>query len=218
VSKAITPELLRLYQELELPERLIAAASTHRDEAFLSVLGKGGLPITEAVQLRVPNIDFKRESLSINNLRKQIRVRCPNCGEKSAQKYNFCPTCGNKMTKALREKKEQRYQRVIPIDCNTLGSIKRYLEWRRRFPYQGELLFPFSRQRGWQLVERLGRRIGLKGLHPESLRHLLAARWINRGLNINMLRFLMGYADTATKVSLFSFDQLRAEYLKLWES
>jgi site-specific recombinase XerD len=218
VSKAITREHLKWYDDLELPDKLIAAAPTDREKAFLGVLGKGGLSITEAVVLSVPDVGFERESLSILGRREHTRIRCPNCDEKLAMKYRFCPVCGNKVGQALRENTEQRYQRIIPIDCGTLASIEQYLERRHRFPYQGELLFPFTRQRGWQIVEKLGRRIGLKGLHPESLRNLLAARWINKGLDVKKLRFLLGYTSAATHPPSFSFEQLKYEYQKLWEN
>jgi site-specific recombinase XerD len=218
VFKAITSEHLDWYNDTELLEKLITAATTLRDEAFLGVLGKGGLHITEAVRLAVPDVGFERESLSILSLRRQTRIRCLTCSEKLAKKYSFCPACGNKVTQVLREENEQRYQRIIPIDCGTLDSIKRYLEWRRRFPYRGELLFPFTRQRAWQIVEKLGRRIGLKGLHPESLRQLLAVRWVKKGLDVKKLKYLLGYASMAAHPPSFSFEQLKLEYQKLWET
>jgi len=65
MSKAIASEHLKWYDDLELPDKLIAAAPADREKAFLGVLGKGGLHITEAVVLSVPDVDFEKESLSI---------------------------------------------------------------------------------------------------------------------------------------------------------
>jgi integrase/recombinase XerD len=109
---------------------------------------------------------------------------------------------------------------MIPVDRNTVQLIDEYLQWRRRFPYRGPLVFPFTRQRGWQLVEKLGRRAGIKGLHPHSLRHLLATTWANKGLDTKKLQLLMGHADIGTTMQYVdsSFEQLRLEYGKLWES
>ncbi len=218
MSKAITTEHLEWYSRPNLTDELIASAVTPRNKALLGVLGKGGLRITEAVRIRVPDVDFERESLSILGLKEHTRIRCHYCGETLAKKHLFCSACGNKVAEALRDKIEQRTQRIIPIDRSTLDSIEQYLELRHHFPYRGELLFPLTRQRVWQIVEKLGRRIKLRGLHPESLRHLLAARWINKGLDVKKLQFLLGYANSATKPSSFSFEQLRSEYEKLWES
>jgi integrase/recombinase XerD len=218
VSKAITTEHLEWYSRPNLTDELIAAAVSSRNKALLGVLGKGGLRITEAVRIRIPDVDFERESLSILGLKEHTRIRCHYCGETMARKHLFCPACGNKVAEALRDKIEQRTQRIIPIDRGTLDSIEQYLECRRQFSYRGELLFPLTRQRVWQIVEKLGRRIKLRGLHPESLRNLLAARWVNKGLDIEKLRFLMGYADTARHPPVFTFEQIKSEYRKLWET
>jgi len=109
---------------------------------------------------------------------------------------------------------------MIPVDHNTLRLLDEYLQWRRQFPYRGPLVFPFSRQRGWQLIEKLGRRAGIRGLHPHSLRHLLATRWADKGLDTKKLQLLMGHADIGTTMAYVdsSFEQLRSEYEKLWES
>ncbi len=218
MSKAITAEHLQWYYDPEMPEKLIEVDINPRNRAFFSILAKSFARVSEAIHIKPSDIDYEKEALSIINLREQIRIRCPNCGEKLAKKHRYCPSCGNEVSQALREKTQQRRQRVVPIDRDTLNLVEEYLEWRHRFPYRGELLFPFSRQRAWQLVEKLGRRIGLKGLHPESLRYLLAARWINKGLDVKKLRFLMGYASTATHTPSFSFEQLKSEYQKLWET
>lgn len=218
MSKAITAEHLEWYYDPELPEKLIRADKNPRNKAFISLLGKNFVRVTEAIQIKLSDIDYKKEALSITDRREYAKASCPDCGERLAKKYRFCPTCGNNVTLAIGEKFEQRRQRIIPIDRGTLGLVHDYLERLRLFPYQGDLLFPFSRQRAWQIVRKLGRRIGLKRLHPESLRHLLAARWVNKGLDVRKLRFLMGYANTATHSPSFSFEQIKSEYQKLWKT
>ena len=196
-------------------DRLIATANNPRDKALAAVLGRDGLRISEAIQLKENNIDFERGTLTIVHLKERMKLKCPNCGEILGKRHLFCPGCGNKIDQAIREKIEHHQQRMIPVDRDTLRLLDEYLKWRRQFPYSGPLVFPFTRQRGWQLVEKLGRRIGVKGLHPENLRHLLAARWINKGLDVKKLQFLMGFANTATHPPSFSFEQLQSEYQKL---
>jgi len=153
------------------------------------------------------------------HLKERLKLKCPNCGQILGKRHLFCPGCGNKVDQAIREKVEQRRQRMIPVDRYTLRLIDEYLQWRRQFPYRGPLLFPFTRQRGWQLVEKLGRRIGIKGLHPHSLRHLLATIWVSKGLDVKKLQVLLGHASIATTMEYVdsSFEQLRSEYDKLWE-
>ena len=126
---------------------------------------------------------------------------------------------GNKVDKATREQVEQRRQRTIPIDSDTLQLLSAYLKWRKQFPYRGPLVFPITRQRGWQLIERLGRRAGIKGLHPHSLRHLLATTWVAKGLDVKKLQVLLGHANISTTFEYVdtNFEQLKSEYEKLWE-
>ncbi len=198
---------------------LIAAATNPRDRALVTLLARTGIRISEAIQLKISDIDFERGMLTIVHLKEKSRLKCPHCGESLGKRHLFCPSCGNKVEQVVREKVEQRRQRIIPVDSTTLASLENYLEWRRSFPYRGPLVFPFSRQRGWQLVEKLGRRIGIRGLHPHSLRHLLATTWVGKGLDVKKLQVLLGHASIATTMEYVdsNFEQLKSEYEKLWD-
>jgi len=200
-------------------EKLISTCGNPRDKAFISLLARTGVRISEAIELKTSDIDFQRGTLTIVHLKEKSRLKCPHCGEGLGKRHLFCPGCGNKVDEAIREKIEQRRQRTIPIDSATLGLIEEYLEWRRQFPYRGPLVFPFSRQRGWQLIEKLGRRAGIKGLHPHSLRHWLATTWVNKGLDVRKLQLLLGHASVSTTMEYVdrNLEELRAEYSKLWE-
>jgi len=208
------------YLEFEQIEKLINACSNPRDKAFIALLARSGLRVSEAIQLKVSDIDSQRRMLAIVHLKERTKLKCPHCGESLGKKHLFCPGCGSKVGEALREKIEHRRQRTIPIDSATLRLLDEYLQWRRQFPYRGPLVFPFTRQRGWQLVERIGRHVGIKGLHPHSLRHLLATRWTDMGFDVKKLQILLGHADIGTTMGYVdtSFEQLRSEYEKLWES
>jgi len=201
-------------------EKLISACSNPRNEAFIALLARTGIRISEAIALKTSDIDFQRGILTILHLKEKSRLKCPHCGDDLGKRHVFCPGCGNRVGQAVREKIEQRRQRTIPIDSATLGLIEEYLEWRRKFPYRGSLVFPFSRQRGWQLVEKLGRRVGIKGLHPHSLRHLLATTWVGKGLDVKKLQVLLGHASIATTMGYVdsNFEQLKSECEKLWKS
>ena len=205
---------------LEEVERLIAVASNPRDRAFIALLARTGCRISEVIELKISEIDFKREMLTIVHLKERTKLKCPHCGESLGKKHLFCPGCGNKVGEALREKIQKHRQRIIPIDSATLRLLDEYLQWRRQFPYRGPLVFPFTRQRGWQLVERIGRRVGIKGLHPHSLRHLLATTWVGKNLDVKKLQVLLGHASIATTMEYVdsSFEQLKSEYEKLWKS
>jgi len=207
------------YVELGQIERLINACNNPRDKAFIALLARTGIRITECVELKVSDIDFKRGVLTILHLKEKSKLKCPHCGEGLGKRHVFCPSCGNKVDKAIRERVEQRRQRMIPVDRDTLQLLDEYLKWRRQFPYRGPLVFPFTRQRGWQLIEKLGRHAGIRGLHPHSLRHALATAWVGKGLDTKRLQLLLGHARISTTMEYVdsNFEQLRSEYNKLWE-
>jgi integrase/recombinase XerD len=204
---------LRAYPQPEQLERLLAVATNPRDKAFISTLAKTGMRISEAVQLKESDIDFQRGTLTIMHLKEKSKLKCPNCREILGKRHLFCSGCGNKVGQALREKVEQRRHRMIPVDRDTLRLLDEYLKWRRKFPYRGPLVFPFTRQRGWQLIEKLGRRAGIKGLHPHFLRHLLATTWVAKGLDTKKLQVLLGHASIATTWEYVDsdFEELRSE-------
>jgi len=211
----------RRYPEFDhMLEMLTAAATNPRDKAFISMLGTTGMGISEAIQLKTTGINFKRGSLTILQLRERLESKCTCCGGVLGRKHVFCPACGSKADRETSQKVEHRRQRTIPVAPETLRLLKEYLKWRRQFLYQGQLVFPFSRQRGWQIIEKLGRRAGIEGSHPHSLRHLLTATWVSRALDTNILQILLGYANTEYTLEHVDpdFEQLKSEYEKLWRS
>jgi integrase len=114
-------------------EKVISACSNPRDEAFIALLARTGIRISEAIALKTSDIDFQRGILTILHLKEKSRLKCPHCGDGLGKRHVFCPGCGNRVGQAVREKIEQRRQRTIPIDSATLGLIEEYLEWRRKF-------------------------------------------------------------------------------------
>ncbi|MDY6911483.1 MAG: tyrosine-type recombinase/integrase [Chloroflexota bacterium] len=203
----------------EQVDRIIDAATNPRDKAFAALLARTGIRVSEAIRLKVSDIDFEGGVLMIVHLKEKSKLKCPDCGESLGKRHLFCPGCGYKVVQAVREKVEHQRQRMIPVDPDTLSLVEEYLQWRCSFPYRGPLVFPFSRQRGWQVIERLGRRIGVKGLHPHSLRHFVATRWVNKGLDVKKLQIMLGHANIGSTMEYVdsSFDQLRSEYEKLWD-
>jgi len=133
------------YVEFEEIEKLINACSNPRDRAFIALLARTGIRISEAIKLETSDIDSKRGTLTITHLKERMRLKCPHCGESLGKKHLFCPGCGNKVGEALRA---------------------------------------------------------------------------DMGLDVKKLQILLGHADIGTTMEYVdsSFEQLRSEYEKLWES
>jgi site-specific recombinase XerD len=121
-------------------------------------------------------------------------------------------------------------RRMIPIDRGTLDMVREYLQWRKQFPYKGDLLFPITRQRVDQIFWKLGRKAGIteigdpaiskhRNLHPHVLRHSFAIYCVKKGMSIERLQKILGHASpTTTSVYLqWSSTDLHEDYDKIWE-
>jgi integrase len=181
-------------------ERLIAVATNPRDVLLIRIPWRTGIRVSELIGLRISDIDFDGRALV-------IKVQ--------------------KMRKKDGKTVEKR--RMVPVDHGTLDMIKEYLEWRRRFSYEGDLLFPISRQRVNQIFWKLGRKAGIteigdpaiskhRKLHPHALRHSFSIQCIKKGMSIDRLQKILGHASpTTTSVYLqWSSADLHEDYDKVW--
>ena len=188
---------------LEPPEvqRLIGVATNPRDALLVRIPWRTGIRVSELIGIRVSDIDFVSRAVVI----KVQKIR-------------------------KRDGKVVERRRPVPIDEGTLGMIKEYLEWRKQFPYKGDLLFPLTRQRVDQIFWKLGRRAGIeeigdpavskhRKLHPHVLRHSFAIHCIKRGMSIERLQKILGHqSPTTTSVYLqYSVADLHEDYDRVWE-
>lgn len=192
---------LKGYLEPEQVERLIAAASNIRDALLVRIPWRTGIRVGELTGIRIQDIDFDNRAVV-------IKVQ--------------------KMRKKDGKVIERR--RVVPIDQRTLDMVRQYLEWRKQFPYKGDLLFPITRQRVDQVFWKLGRRAGINEIgdpsiskhtkmHPHVLRHSFSIYAIKRGMSIERLQKILGHqSPTTTSVYLqYSVADLHEDYDRVWE-
>ena len=192
---------LKGYIEPEQVEQVIAAATNPRDVLLVRIPWRTGIRVSELIGINVSDIDFVSRAIVI----KVQKIR-------------------------KKDGKPVERRRVVPIDQGTLDMVKEYLEWRAKFPYQGDLLFPITRQRVDQIFWKLGRRAGIKEigdpavskhrkLHPHHLRHSFAIHCVKRGMSIERLQKILGHSSpTTTSVYLqYSVADLHEDYDKVWE-
>ncbi|MBA7571956.1 Tyrosine recombinase XerD [subsurface metagenome] len=192
---------LKGYIEPEQVEQVIAAATNPRDVLLVRIPWRTGIRVSELIGINVSDIDFVSRAIV-------IKVQ--------------------KMRK--RDGKVVERRRLVPIDQGTLAMVTEYLEWRKQFPYQGDLLFPITRQRVDQIYWKLGRRAGIgpigdpaisqhRKLHPHVLRHSFAIHCVKRGMSIERLQKILGHSSpTTTSVYLqYSVADLHEDYDKVWE-
>jgi len=123
---------LKGYLEPQQVEKLISVAPNPRDALLVRLLWRTGTRVSELIGIKVSDLDFEGRAILIK-VQKQRK----------------------------RDGKTIERRRLVPIDQGTLDMVREYLEWRKQFPYKGDLLFPITRQRVNQLFWRLGRRAGI---------------------------------------------------------
>jgi len=192
---------LKGYLEAPEVERIIATATNPRDALLVRIPWRTGIRVSEMTGIKVSDIEFASRAILIK-IQKQRK----------------------------RDGKTVERRRVIPIDEGSLNMVREYLEWRKQFPYKGDLLFPITRQRVDQIYWKLGRRAGIKEigdpavskhrkLHPHVLRHSFAIHCIKRGMTIERLQKILGHSSpTTTSVYLqYSLKDLHEDYDRVWE-
>lgn len=192
---------LKAYLDPDQVERLIDSATNLRDRLLVRLTWRTGVRVSELIAIRIQDIDFDNRAIVI----KVQKIR-------------------QGSGKAI----ERR--RVVPINRGTLHMVAEYLQWRKQFPYEGDLLFPITRQRVNQIYWKLVRRTGIneigdpavsqhRRIHPHHLRHSFAIYCIKRGMSIERLQKILGHQNpTTTSVYLqYSVTDLHEDYDKVWE-
>jgi len=191
---------LKAYLSPKQVEQLIAVATNLRDVLLIRIPYRTGIRVSQLLALRISDIDFDSRVLVI------------------------------KVQKMRKNGKAIEKRRMIPVDRGTLDMVREYLQWRKQFPYKGDLLFPITRQRVGQIFWKLGRKAGIteigdpaiskhRNLHPHVLRHSFAIQCVKKGMSIERLQKILGHASpTTTSIYLqWSSTDLHEDYDKIWE-
>lgn len=143
------------------------AAKCQRDRLLIKLLSCLGCRISEALALKVGDVDFDQNTVTILHLKRSMKLSCPQCGDRLGNRHQFCPGCGFKVSERIRSQREKRRIRVLPVDEATLAMLKSYIN---TLPSDDDSpLFRFNRHRAWQIVRDCARRSGLPSLvNPET--------------------------------------------------
>ena len=222
------------YLEPDEVERLASTATCLRDKLFIRLLFHLGCRVTEALSLKVEDIDFNNATISIIHLKSRLKISCVNCGIRLGLAHAFCPKCGSKVEGTKSEIRENRRQRVLPVDSDTLKMLKEYV--RRGGPVVKDgkqVIFGINRHRAWQIVKELAERAGLPKLvnpdtgkvhnvSPHKLRDAFAVNAVKRddsGDSLRLLQEHLGHQsfNTTAKYRKVSGKEHQEWYDKLWK-
>jgi len=205
-----------------------------RDRLLIKLLFHLGCRISEALALKVEDIDFNHGTIIIQHLKVNLQLSCTACGQRLGRSHAFCSKCGVKVEKVQAEQQERRRQRMLPVDADTLVMLKEYIERGGPVLRDGKkLIFGINRHRGWQLIKGCAERANLPKLvnpetgrihnvSPHKLRDAFAVRAVkmdDSGDGLRLLQQHLGHAsfNTTAKYRKVSGKEHKEWYQKLWE-
>lgn len=224
---------MRAYIELEEVELLEKAATNLRDRLLVRLLFRLGCRISEALAIRVEDIDFNQGTVAINHLKERIRLSCPNCGTRLSKASKYCPECSKKINQVTRDKLELHRRRILPIETDTLEVLREYIDRSGPVNRNGQLLiFGINRHRAWQIIKQCADEAGLPNLvntetgkvhhvSPHRLRDAFAVNAVKHddsGDGLRMLQEHLGHQSISTTMRYrkVAGEEHREWYDKLW--
>jgi len=77
------------------------AATNLRDKLLIRLLFHLGCRISEALALKVEDIDFTQGTVTIVHLKHRVSLSCTSCGARLGISHTFCPKCGVRIDEAI---------------------------------------------------------------------------------------------------------------------
>lgn len=109
-----------------------------------------GCRVSEALALKVSDIDLERATVTILHLKTRTKLSCPLCKITLGKRHQFCPECGQEVSEVRKRQQEHRRMRALPLDKHTLEMLESYIT-NNRLIYDGGsgLVFGLNRHRAW---------------------------------------------------------------------
>jgi integrase/recombinase XerD len=224
---------MKAYVESHEVTLIEKAATNLRDALLIRLLFHLGCRVSEALALSVEDVDFERGVVTIKHLKASLKLSCTECKQRLGKSHTFCPKCGRKIQKAQVEQQERRRQRVLPVDSDTLGILKEYIERGGSVLRGGKkLIFGINRHRAWQVVKECAEKAGLPKLinsetgkmhnvSPHRLRDAFAVHAVkldDSGDGLRLLQEHLGHRsfNTTARYRKISGTEHQEWYQRLW--
>jgi integrase/recombinase XerD len=227
--------MTRAYLEAEEVDKLEKAATNLRDRLLIRVLSHLGCRVSEALGIKVEDIDMFNRTITIQHLKAHIQLSCPHCSARLGRSHTYCLRCGEKVEEAVAREREHRRLRTLPIDGETIAMLKEYISRGGAVSRGGKrLVFGINRHRVWQIIRECAEMAGLPnllnpetgrihGVSPHRLRDFFSVRAVrmnDSGDGLRLLQEHLGHQSITTtmKYRKVAGDELKTWYSKLWEA
>jgi len=228
------PTVTKAYLDPNEVSKLEKAATNLRDLLLIRLLSHLGCRISEAIRIKVDDIDLVNQTITIQHLKARIKLSCHHCGFRLGKSHTYCPRCGAKIEGTIAQEREHRRVRTLPVGQHTITLLHDYIS-RGGPMLRGDtmLLFGINRHRAWQIVRECADRAGLPnlinpetgrihGVSPHRLRDAFAVHAMkvdDSGDGLRLLQEQLGHAsfNTTAKYRKVAGEELKSWYHKLWE-
>ena len=224
----------KVYLEENEVSDLEKAATNLRDSLLIRLLFHLGCRVSEALSLKVEDVDLTRGIVTIEHLKSRIKLSCPQCGIRLGKSHIFCPKCGVKIGRVVTMEQEHRRMRTLPLDGDTLKMLKAYIKRGGPVNKNGKkLIFGINRHRAWQVVKECAERAGLPKLvnpetgkvhsvSPHRLRDAFAVHAVkldDSGDGLRLLQEQLGHVsfNTTARYRKVAGEELKDWYDRLWK-
>ena len=138
---------MKAYLEFTDIELIEEVANSQRDRLLIRLLSRLGCRISEALALKIKDVDFEQKTVTILHLKRSIKISCPSCRASLGSRHQFCPVCGIRINEIIKRQQERKRMRVLPIDQRSIEMLNHYLS-QNKLPMDGdEPLFRLNRHR-----------------------------------------------------------------------
>lgn len=209
-------------------EKLETEATCLRDRLLIRLLSRLGCRISEALAIKVSDIDFARGKVTILHLKERLRLSCPHCSSRLGRTHKFCPKCGKEISKPLSRLQQVHRLRTLPLDNETLEMLTDFIHRDGTT----DLIFGINRHRAWQIIRDCARKAGLgglvnpetgrvKGVSPHRLRDAFAVHAVqvdDSGDGLRLLQEHLGHQSITTTMRYrkISGEEQKEWYERLW--
>jgi integrase/recombinase XerD len=209
------------------------SATNLRDRLVVRLLFHLGCRISEALSIKVDDIDFDQSTVTIKHLKAHVELHCQKCKARLGKGHKFCPSCGHNVDRAETEEKEHRRLRTLPIDSETLDMLREYIKrGGAAFKNGQRLIFGINRHRAWQIIRDCAEKAELPKLvnpetgkvhnvSPHRLRDAFAVNAVkldDSGDGLRLLQEHLGHQsfNTTAKYRKVAGEEHRQWYQRLW--
>ena len=214
---------MKVYLTPEEVERMAQAATCVRDELLIRMLFWLSCRVSEAIGIRVEDVNPAQGTVTIKHLKIRIVLSCPHCGTRLSRAARFCPGCGKDVPAPLRKEQEMHRIRTIPLEKRTMDRL---VDFIRRDKTQG-LIFKIGRMQAQKIVKDCARKAGVeelinpetgkvRGTSPHRLRDAFAIMAVQHDDSTDAIRMLQEHLGHQSIATTMKYRKISGKELTEW--